>query len=114
VPKGDDRNVYLVVDDFGRNGRPYREADVETTDLETVIADLLDGHIKTRSGLSIAWPPARRTRTRLSTEAETPGCVLSQAYAQLGRDRGGNRGGHHDTRHCHYLTPLHRAAMLAR
>jgi hypothetical protein len=31
------------VDDFGRKGRAYREADVETTDLETVIADLLDG-----------------------------------------------------------------------
>jgi hypothetical protein len=43
VPKGDDQNVYLVVDDFGRNGRVYREADVETSDLETVIADLLDG-----------------------------------------------------------------------
>jgi hypothetical protein len=43
VPKGDDQNVYLVVDDFGRNGRAYREADVEATDLETVIADLLDG-----------------------------------------------------------------------
>jgi hypothetical protein len=40
VPKGDDQNVYLVVDDFGRNGRAYREADVETTDQETVIADL--------------------------------------------------------------------------
>jgi hypothetical protein len=38
VPKGDDQNVYLVVDNFGRNGRAYREADVETTDLETVIA----------------------------------------------------------------------------
>jgi hypothetical protein len=23
----DDQNVYLVVDDFGRNGRAYREAD---------------------------------------------------------------------------------------
>jgi hypothetical protein len=43
VPKGDDQNVYLVMDDFGRNGRVYREADVDTTDLETVIADLLDG-----------------------------------------------------------------------
>jgi hypothetical protein len=43
VPRGDDQNVYLVVDDFGRNGRVYREADVETTDLETVIIDLLDG-----------------------------------------------------------------------
>jgi hypothetical protein len=46
VPKGDDQNVYLVVDDFGRNGRVYREAEVETTDLETVIADLLDGQYK--------------------------------------------------------------------
>jgi hypothetical protein len=46
VPKGDDQNVYLVVDDFGRNGRAYREADVETTDLEAVIADLLDGQYK--------------------------------------------------------------------
>jgi len=32
-----------VVDDFGRNDRAYGEADVETTELETVIADLLDG-----------------------------------------------------------------------
>jgi hypothetical protein len=38
-----DQAVYLVVDDFGRNGRVYREADVGTTDLETLIADLLDG-----------------------------------------------------------------------
>jgi hypothetical protein len=46
VPKGDDQNVYLVVDDFGRNGRVYRETDVETADLETVIIDLLDGQYK--------------------------------------------------------------------
>ena len=31
VPKGDDQNVYLVVDDFGRNGRVYRETDVRFT-----------------------------------------------------------------------------------
>jgi hypothetical protein len=36
----DDHSVYLVVDDFGRNGRAFREADVEQTDLETVIIDL--------------------------------------------------------------------------
>jgi len=38
--------VYLVIDDFGRNGRVYREADVETTDLETVILDMLEGQYK--------------------------------------------------------------------
>ncbi len=43
VPEADDQNVYLVVDDFGRNGRAYRETDVENADLETVIIDLLDG-----------------------------------------------------------------------
>jgi hypothetical protein len=46
VPSGDDQNVYLVVDDFGRNGQVYRETDVENADLETVIVDLLDGQYK--------------------------------------------------------------------
>ena len=46
VPEEDDQNVYLVVDDFGRNGRVYRETDVENADLETVIVDLLDGQYK--------------------------------------------------------------------
>jgi hypothetical protein len=46
VPKGDDQNVYLVVDDLGRNWRVYRETDVETADLETVILDLLSGEYK--------------------------------------------------------------------
>ena len=45
VPKDNDRDVYLVVDDFGRN-RAWREADVEATDLETVILDLLEGQYK--------------------------------------------------------------------
>jgi hypothetical protein len=41
-----DQNVYLVVDDFGRNGRAFREADVEATYLETVISDMLSGEYK--------------------------------------------------------------------
>jgi hypothetical protein len=43
VPNEDDQNVYLVLDDFGRTGRVYRETDVERTDLEAVIMDLLEG-----------------------------------------------------------------------
>jgi hypothetical protein len=43
VPNGTDQTVYLVVDDFGRNGRSYRETDVEQADLETVITDLMSG-----------------------------------------------------------------------
>jgi hypothetical protein len=46
VPRGDDQNVYLVVDDLGRQGRVWREADIETAELETVIHDLLEGQYK--------------------------------------------------------------------
>jgi hypothetical protein len=46
VPRDDDQNVYLVLDDLGRLGRVWREADAEVTDLETVIVDLLDGQYK--------------------------------------------------------------------
>ncbi|QPF81696.1 hypothetical protein IC762_17895 [Bradyrhizobium genosp. L] len=38
-----DQTVYLVADDFGQIGRAWREADVEATDLETVISSLLSG-----------------------------------------------------------------------
>jgi hypothetical protein len=41
VPNGHDQTVYLVLDDFGRQGRAYRETDVERTDLETVVNDLM-------------------------------------------------------------------------
>jgi hypothetical protein len=43
VPNGNDQTVYLVADDFGKPGRAWVEADVETADLETVIQDLLSG-----------------------------------------------------------------------
>jgi hypothetical protein len=46
VPRGDDENVYLVADDPGRSGRIWPEADLERTDLETVILDLLEGQYK--------------------------------------------------------------------
>src|SRR4051812_16715260 len=39
----DDQAVYLVLDDFGDIGRCWRETDVEKTDLETVITDMLRG-----------------------------------------------------------------------
>jgi hypothetical protein len=38
-----EQNVFLVVDDFDRQGRSWREADVKHTDLETVIQDMLEG-----------------------------------------------------------------------
>jgi hypothetical protein len=46
VPRGDEQNVYLVADDLGRSGRIWPEADLERTDLEAVILDLLEGQYK--------------------------------------------------------------------
>ena len=43
MPNGNDETVYLVADDFGKIGRAWRETDYETTDLETVIQDLITG-----------------------------------------------------------------------
>ena len=44
VPPGDDHEVYLVLDDFGGSiGQAWREIGVEDANLETVLADLLDG-----------------------------------------------------------------------
>ena len=43
---GIDRDVYLVLDDFGRMGCAWRETNVEDTDLEAVIDDLLEGQYK--------------------------------------------------------------------
>ena len=43
VPHGADQTVYLVVDRFGELGTVYRETEVEKTDLETIITDLMSG-----------------------------------------------------------------------
>jgi hypothetical protein len=43
VPYGADQTVYLVIDRFSGLGTVYRETEVERTDLETIIADLMSG-----------------------------------------------------------------------
>src|ERR1700752_3360147 len=43
VPKGEDENVYLVVDDLGSYGEVWREIETARTDLEVVITNLLNG-----------------------------------------------------------------------
>ena len=46
VPPAENNTVYLVLDDLGRSGRVWPEADAEKTDLETVIGHLLSGQYK--------------------------------------------------------------------
>ncbi|MDP3689712.1 hypothetical protein [Bradyrhizobium sp.] len=43
VPYGADQTVYLVVDRQGRQGAVYCEIEIERTDTETIVADLLAG-----------------------------------------------------------------------
>ena len=50
--QGDDQNVYLVVDDFGRKGRVWREADIETATLETSSSTCSKDNIKIGCGSS--------------------------------------------------------------
>jgi hypothetical protein len=47
VPYGADQTVYLVIDRFRGLGTVYRETEVERAELETIIANLMSGHIKT-------------------------------------------------------------------
>jgi hypothetical protein len=42
VPYGADQTVYLVIDRFS-SGSVYRETEIERSDLETIINDLLSG-----------------------------------------------------------------------
>src|SRR4051794_3061984 len=43
IVPGIDRDLCLVLDDFGPIGHTWSEIDVEDTDFETVITNLLDG-----------------------------------------------------------------------
>jgi hypothetical protein len=43
VPDDTNRDVYLVLDDFGRLGRAWRETDEAGTSRATLVRNLLDG-----------------------------------------------------------------------
>ena len=41
-----DQDAYLVLDDYGEWGSAWRETDVQDTELESVIVDLLEGQYR--------------------------------------------------------------------
>ena len=43
VPFGADQTIYLVVDRLSRQGAVYYEIEIERTDIETIVTDLLAG-----------------------------------------------------------------------
>jgi hypothetical protein len=48
IVPGIDRDIYLVLDDYGRVGRAWAETDEDHTSLGAVIADLLQGQYRRR------------------------------------------------------------------
>jgi len=46
VPFGADQTVYLVVDQFGPRGAVARESEIERTDLEIIVDDLMAGQFQ--------------------------------------------------------------------
>jgi hypothetical protein len=53
VPYGADQTVYFVIDRFGKFSSVHREAEVERTDLETVITDLMSGQFN--DPIRVVW-----------------------------------------------------------
>jgi hypothetical protein len=76
VPRGDDQDIYLVVDDLGRLGRVWREADVEATDYETVVQDLLEGQYKNPIGIFCFNPKAGRAMSRKTWHRNCVGAAI--------------------------------------
>jgi len=58
-----DRDIYLVLDDFGvRAGCAWRETDETVTDLETILRDLLSGQYAYPVRIVCFNPGGRRLR----------------------------------------------------
>ena len=51
APIGVEKDIYLVLEDFGRLGRAWRETDEDATDRETLILNLLSGEYKNPVGI---------------------------------------------------------------
>ena len=70
IVPGFDVDVYVVLDDFGKLGRAYREVNEEQSDRETVIRNLMEGQYNDPARIvcfNTAEAPARPTRQLLPT-----------------------------------------------
>jgi hypothetical protein len=87
APHGPEQDTYLVLDDFGRIGRSWRETDENATDRETLMRDLVQGEFSnpirivafnTAEGWSrdVTVDIADELRRRYSEFGEVPESVL--------------------------------------
>jgi hypothetical protein len=82
VPDAIDRDIYLVLDDFGRLGRSWRETDEEDTNLATLVRALLEGQYNAPVRV-IAFNTAEGWSRDVSEEIAL---ALMEACAKEGRD----------------------------
>jgi hypothetical protein len=83
-----DQDVYLVLDDFGEWGSAWRETDVQDTDFDSVIIDLLEGQYRNpvrvvSFNVSEGW--VRDVSGRSPGTSETMRRSAPQASGLLGR-----------------------------
>jgi hypothetical protein len=77
VPRGDDQDVYLVVDDLGCLGRVWREADYEDTSFQTVVTDLLSDQYKAPIGVfCFKLPKGGRATFRKTSPTSSAGAAI--------------------------------------
>jgi len=82
VPEQDDRDVYLVLDNFGSLGRAWREIDEERTDRETMISDLIAGQYSSPARI-VAFNTAEHWSRDVSEEIADE---IAERCAGEGRD----------------------------
>jgi hypothetical protein len=99
VPYGADQTVYLVIDSFKGLGSVYRETEVERTDIETIISDLLTGQFNDPIRVvafntlehwsdDVSKEIATEIRTRCDIEgAPVPGHLSDFVASHTGRER---------------------------
>ena len=86
------RDIYLVLDDFGRMGCAWRETNVEDTDLEAVIDDLWEGQYSNPVcvigfNLSEGWvrdvSEEIKRRLRQARVSRTPAASVKRAPSRI-------------------------------
>ena len=90
IVPGIDRDVYLVLDDFGRMGHAWRQTDLEGADLETLIRDLLLGQFSNPIGVigfSIAegWSGRFESRSAGAASARLGSTTICQLSCRVCR-----------------------------
>ncbi|MDB5504695.1 MAG: hypothetical protein JWR89_4597 [Tardiphaga sp.] len=93
VPNDHDQTIYLVIDDFGREGLSFHETNLDRTDLESVITDenpnrIVAFNTAERWASDVSEDIAREIRRRADIAYEdVPSTIEDFVTRHAGRDR---------------------------